>query len=180
MFCEDENYYWWQLYTFGMRVKNLNPIDSDVTFTLYTKTGDNPWKWIEKKAVKVSQASNVVYFNNTRPFIANDANVLFSYRINFSEYDEEGKNSIEASGAKINPKIMPYAIYHPIMLSNLALVFVFILGGCLFVERKLQRGIESQEGLSLKSKVRKGKSKDRSINYVPSKIMKMIKGGKQK
>jgi hypothetical protein len=180
MFCEDENYYWWQWYTFHMRVKNLNPVESDVVFTLYTKTGDNPWKWIEKKAVRVSQAPQVVYFNNTKPFIANDANALFSYSINFSEYDEEGKNSIEASGPRINPKLMPYAIYHPIMLFNWILVLVLVVGGCLFIERKLQRGIESQESSSLKSKVKKGKSEDRSSNDLFSKISKMIRRGDKK
>jgi len=32
--AESENYYWWQWYTFSVRVKNLNPEEFDVVFTL--------------------------------------------------------------------------------------------------------------------------------------------------
>lgn len=148
---ESENNYWWQWYTFGMRVKNLNPEEYDVVFTLYTSTESNPWKVVDSKKVRVGREPREVSFNMTSPFTVADANQTFSYRIKYSEYDQSGKNSIEAMGSRINPKVVPYAIYSPEMILNLFFMLLFIIGASLFIERKLKRGIEFQESFSRKS-----------------------------
>ncbi len=142
---ESENYHWWQWYTFNVRVKNLNPEEFDVVFTLYTDTKSNPWTVVESRTVRVGPESQVIYFNQTKPFAVTDANESFSYRVKFSERDQNGKDSIEAAGTRINPKIVPYAIYHPIMILNLVLMLLLIFGAGLLVERSIRRGIESQE-----------------------------------
>ncbi len=147
---ESLSYYWWQWYVFSVRVKNLNPEKFDVVLTLYTKTGDNDWVTIDSKTVKVGQEPQMVYFNKTSPFSVVDANENFSYRVKLSEYDQSGKDIIEAAGPRINAKIVPYAIYHPVMIFNLALMLVFIIIVGLFTERMLKRGIESQESSSSK------------------------------
>ena len=148
---ESESNYWWQWYTFGMRIKNLNPEDYDVVFTLYTSTESNPWRIVESKKVRVGSEPKEVSFNMTCPFTVADANQTFSYRIKYSEYDQSGKNSVEASGARINPKVVPYAIYSPEMVLNLSFMLLFVIGASLFIERKLKRGIESQESFSRKA-----------------------------
>ena len=60
-------------YNFYLRVKNLNPEESNVDFTLLVKTGDNEWKSVgDRKTVKIGPEPSMVYFNKTKPFVVND------------------------------------------------------------------------------------------------------------
>ncbi len=95
LIAESENYYWWQWYTFNVRAKNLNPEEFDVTFTLYTDTKNNPGKVIESKTVRIGPESQVISFNKTKPFVVTDANESFSYKIKFSEYDQNGREALD-------------------------------------------------------------------------------------
>lgn len=164
--AESGSHYWWQRYTFSLRVKNLNPEKYDVGFTLYTNTKSNPLTYVDSKTVTVGAESQVIYFNQTRPFMVTDANETFSYRINYSEYDQRGMDSIEDIGVSINPKIVPYAIFSPVIVANLMAMFLLILGTGLFIERIFKRGIEAQESSSNASARRKqGSSKSRGGNF---------------
>jgi len=175
--AESENYYWWQWYTFSVRTKNLNPEEFDVVFTLYTNTKNNPWTVVESKTVRVGPQSQVIYFNKTKPFVVTDANESFSYRIKFSERDQSGKDTIEAAGPRINSKIVPYALYHPVMIMNLALMLLVILGAGLFIERNIRRGIESQESASGKHGNADRRGTAKSGSGTASKIWAMFRRG---
>ena len=150
-FYADESYYWWQPYTFEVRANNLNPGEIDVTFTLSVKTGNNDWKFVESKTEKIGPEPKMIFFNNTRPFIVKDADDPFYYRIKLNEITQLETDTIEARGETINSKIYPYTIYDPIMLSNLGLIYIFILALGLVMERTLKRGTESQESSAMRA-----------------------------
>lgn len=169
---ESRNYYWWQWYTFYARVKNMNPEEANVDFTLFAKTGDNEWRSVgDRKTVKIGPEPSMVYFNTTKPFVVNDENMTFSYMIKYSEYDQRGKDTIEAIGSRINPKIVPYSIKDPIILLNLALIFFLVVAGSLLIERKLKRGIEAQESS------KKVQNKVKPSNDTMSSILRIIRKG---
>ena len=143
-----ENYYWWEKYGFNLRAKNLNPEEYKVSFTLSTRTGNNEWTTVETNTVNVGPDPTEIHFNDTKPFQVTDAGQTFYYRVKYSEYDQSGKDSMEQTGAQINAKIVPYKIYDWTMIFNLVPMIFLILIGSLALERKLQRGIESQESSS--------------------------------
>ena len=174
MVPEDENYYWWQKYNFGVDIANQNPEEYNVTVTLYVDTPSHPWLKVETKTVKVSKAPQTVSFE-TSPFDVSDTNQSFSYKFKFSEYDQHGNDLIEASGARINPKVVPYAIYNWVMLFNLASMLILIVIGSLLIERKLKRGIEAQENASGKSKSKKMQRLKKPGSDITSKISNLFK-----
>jgi hypothetical protein len=145
------NYYWWETYGFKVRAKNLNPEEYDVAFKLSTRTGNSEWNTIETKTVKIGPDLVEVYFNDTKPFQVTDAGQTFYYKVKYSEYDQSGKDFMEATGVKINAKIVPYKIYDGIMILNLLpmLILITLLG--LFMERTLKKGEEAHERSSVKS-----------------------------
>ncbi|HPS91537.1 MAG TPA: hypothetical protein PKV33_05225 [Methanothrix sp.] len=143
-----ENYFWWELYGFKVRAKNLNPEEYDVAFTLSTKTNSSEWKTIETKMAEIGPDPVEVYFNDTKPFQVTDANQTFYYRVKYSEYDQSGKDSMDQKGTRINAKIVPYSIYSPVMILNLASMLILIMMGGFFIERILKKGVESQERAS--------------------------------
>ena len=159
---ESSSCYWWNWYTFNVRVKNINPEAFDVVFTLFTKTENGDWETIERKTAKVGQEPQMVYFNETKPFTVADANSSFLYRIKLSEYDQTGKDALEADGLRINAKIVRYSMHDPIMLANLLLMLLFIAGLGLIMERFLKRGIESQESSSGKAKKKNNRNEEKS------------------
>ena len=169
MVPEDENYYWWQKYNFGVDIANQDPGEYNVTVTLYVDTASHPWLEEETKTVKISKTPQTVFFD-AHPFDVTDTNQSFTYKYKFSEIDQHGNDFIEASGAKINSKVVPYAIYNPIMVFNLAMMLILIVSGSLLIERKLKRGIEAQENASGKSKNKKVQIAGRSGNGIASKI----------
>jgi hypothetical protein len=171
---EDENYYWWQKYNFGVDIANQNPGDYNVTVTLYVNTPSRPWEKVDTKVIKVTKAPQTVSFE-AHPFDVSDTNQSFSYKFKFSEYEQHGNDFIEASGAKINSKVVPYAIYNPLMVLNLASMLILIVGGSLLIERKLKRGVEAQENLSGKSKGKKMQRLGKSGKGFESKISNLFR-----
>ena len=143
-----ENYYWWEMYGFSVRAKNLNPEVYDVSFTLSTRTEDGEWTTVESKTEKIGPNPVVVYFNQTKPFQVIDAGKTFYYRVKYSEYDQSGRDSIERQGVVLNSKIVPYRIYDGIMVLNLILMLAFIAMLGFFIERNLQKGVEAHESAS--------------------------------
>ena len=143
-------------------MKNINPEAFDVVFTLFTKTENGDWETIERKTAKVGQEPQMVYFNETKPFTVAGANSSFLYRIKLSEYDQTGKDVLEADGPRINAKIVRYSMGDPIMLANLLLMLLFIAGLGLIMERFLKRGIESQESSSGKAKKKNNRNGEKS------------------
>jgi hypothetical protein len=177
---ESESCNWWNWYTFNIRAKNLNPEEFDVVFTLFTKTENSDWNTIESKTVRVGQEPQMIYFNKTKPFTVADANSSFLYRIKLSEYDQTGKDVLEADGLKINAKIVPYSIYSPVMVMNLVPMLFLILLGSFFVERKLKKGIESHESASGKAGNNKSKKQERrgkSGGSFAGKVLNMLRRG---
>lgn len=176
---ESESYYWWQWYIFHVQVKNLNPEKFDVILTLYTKTGNNDWITVDSKTVKVGPEPQMVYFNRSIPFVVTDANKTFFYRINLSEYDQSGKDTMESVGSRIDPKIVQYTMKSPVMLLNLGLMILIIVCMGLLMERWLKRGIESQESSSGKpmnaNKINGAKSGNSASNSIVSKISAMFR-----
>ena len=59
--------------------------------------------------------------------------------LKLSEYDQTGKDVVEAAGPKINAKMVPYAIYDPVMVANVASLLFVILAGSLALERSHKR-----------------------------------------
>jgi hypothetical protein len=157
--CEDENYYWWQNYDFSMKAKSMSTDPVNLKVDLYTDTPNHPGKQIASRVVTVlSNNDTEVNFPNVKPFDVADANLTFSYHFGLSAPDQDGKNSIGNNGFKINSKVVPYSIYHPIMVVNLVAIFIVILIGSMLIEFKLQRGIEAQESQSKKISGNKGRS----------------------
>ena len=143
-----ENYYWWDRYGFSVRAKNLNPEEYDVSFTLSTRTEDGEWTTVESKREKIGINPVVVYFNQTKPFLVNDAGKTFYYRIRYSENDQSGRDSLERQGEVLNSKIVPYRIYDGIMVFNLFLMLAVLALLGFFMERGLQKGVEAHESAS--------------------------------
>ena len=138
----------------------MNPENFDVVFTLFSRTENGDWRTIESKTVNVGPEPQMIYFNKTEPFLVTDANATSFYRIKLSEYDQTGKDVEEAVGPEINAKIVPYAIYDPVIIVNLALLLSVILVGCLALERRHKNGIASNGDSSGKAGGNNGPDKD--------------------
>lgn len=136
---DDENYYWWQKYNFSVDITNQDPGDYDVAVTLYTNTPSHPWLKVDTKTVRVSKKPQTVFFE-AYPFDVSDCNKTFSYRFKFSEYDQNGRDRIERSEAKlINPRIVRYDLASlPIGFNIFMIVLTSLLIG-VFIERRFYR-----------------------------------------
>ena len=174
---QSESNYWWQWYTFNVRAKNLNPEEYDVTFTLWTKTGENDWITVgDSQNKKIGPNPKVIWFNRTEPFKVTDANETFSYKVTFNEYDQSGKKFIEAAGTRLNAKIMPYSMSDRIILLNLFPMLLLIVIGSLLIERNKKRGIESQERSLTKSDSKNNQKGYRQGNGANTDIANKISG----
>ena len=170
-----ENYYWWELYGFKVRAKNLNPEEYDVAFTLSTRTNSSQWKTIDTKTMRIGPDPVEVYFNDTKPFQVTDANQVFYYRVKYSEYDQSGKDSMDQKGTRINAKIVPYSIYSPVMILNLALMLILIIMAGLSIERILKKGVEAQERASGRAIGAKTRVESKSGKSIIDSIGKMLR-----
>jgi hypothetical protein len=170
-----ENYYWWESYGFKVRAKNLNPEEYDVAFTLSTKTNSSEWKTIETKMVGIGPDPVEVYFNDTKPFQVTDAAQTFYYRVKYSEYDQSGKDSMDQKGVRINAKIVPYSIYSPVMILNLASMLILIMIGGFLIERNLKKGVEAHERASGRAIGAKARVDGKSGKSIADRIGKMLR-----
>lgn len=156
--AQSESYYWWQWYTFSVKAKNLNSEEDNVTFVLWTKTGDD--NWIVRDVLPpqiIGPNPKAILFDKIHPFGAADANQTFSYRITYDEYDQNTKKSIEATGPRLNAKVVKYSILDWIVLANLLPILFLVVVGSMLIERKKKRGIESQERSEEKSGIKDNK-----------------------
>jgi hypothetical protein len=137
MEAEDENYYWWQDYSFGLQVKN--PELEELKITLYTSTPAHTNKKIESTIIGPSEDYVDVEFSEVNPFDVLDADQTFSYRFQYSAPDQNREYFIDSPGKKINPKIVRYAIYSPVMVLNILFIIVISLLGGIMIERNFYR-----------------------------------------
>ncbi len=168
--------YWWNWYTFNIRAKNINPENFDVVFTLFTKTENDDWKTIESKTIEVGQEPVLIYFNETEPFTVADVNSSFLYRIKLSEYDQTGKDVLEAEGPKINAKIVRYSMSDWIVWINLLPMLLLIVIGCMLIESIKKKGIESQERSEVKSVSKNSQKGKKQVNGVSNGVANKISG----
>jgi hypothetical protein len=173
--ASSENYYWWETYGFNVRAKNLNPEEYDVTFTLSTKTDESEWNTVDTKKMRIGPDPVEVYFNDTKPFQVTNAGQTFYYRVKYSEYDQSGKDSMDQKGARINSKIVPYNIYSPVMILNLALMLILIFMGGFFIERNLKKGVEAHERASGKGAGTKKRAEGKAEKGIINRIGKMLR-----
>lgn len=135
--ASDANYYWWQEYSFSLKVKN--PMVEDLKITLYTITPKHPLKMIESKTLGKSEEYVTVNFTGLRPFDVADADQIFSYRYVYTAPDQNSKDFIEATGERINSKIMRYSMYSPVTLANILLIILLTIFGGAMMERRFYR-----------------------------------------
>jgi hypothetical protein len=136
---EDENWYWWQRYNFYLDIANQEREDYDVSVTLFTNTPAYPWRNVETKTVRLSKETQTISFD-AAPFDVLDCNQSFSYRFKFSEYDQNGKDMIEANGFKhINPRIVKYDLASLPIGFNIVLILLTSLLIGIFIERRFYK-----------------------------------------
>ncbi|MDD1751851.1 MAG: hypothetical protein LUQ38_02025 [Methanotrichaceae archaeon] len=136
---EDENQYWWQNYNFSVNMKNMEEGIARVSVSLFTDTEAHPWKIVDTKDVDVGQEMNPVYFN-VKPFDVLDVGKNFSFKIKYSEFDQDQKDFVQMISPKaINQKLLKYDIASlPIALNLFAILSIAILLG-IFFERRFYR-----------------------------------------
>ncbi|HWQ20132.1 MAG TPA: hypothetical protein VN455_10180 [Methanotrichaceae archaeon] len=139
---EDSNYYWWQSYRFGIKAKSQNPEGEDLTVSLYTATPAHPDKLIASRTVHIPSNDFIdISFSDVQPFDVADSGQIFRYYFKYSAPDQDGKTESDPLQGKmpINPKIIRFPIYDPIMLGNLLLVLLVSLFAGIVVEWKMFR-----------------------------------------
>ncbi len=142
--CEDNNYFWWNKYTFTLKVRSLTPEEKMVTVGLFTKTAEDkeakqPCKPI---TLQVTKDNDTIFkFSDLEPFDVTDAGQNFSYYFTYDVPDQHGDdNTVVIEEPKsINPKVMRYPMLSLVTLSNLALIFLISLIGGILMEQKLFR-----------------------------------------
>jgi hypothetical protein len=170
-----ENYYWWDKYGFSVRAKNLNPEEYEVSFTLSTRTGEGEWITVETKNEKIGPDPVVVRFNRTEPFKVTDAGKTFYYRVKYSEYDQTGNDAQEMKGAKINRKIVPFAIHSGTMVLNIFLMLFIVTMIGFYMERSLKKGVEAHEHSSSGADAANPASSDKSSQSIADSIARILR-----
>ncbi|MDM7935109.1 MAG: hypothetical protein QUS08_06940, partial [Methanothrix sp.] len=139
---EDQNCYWWQRYSFGLKAKSWNPDGEILTVTLFTDTPAHPGKRVASKTVRI-QGDNYtdVVFEDLEPFDVRDSGQPFRYYFEYSLPDEKGetRSQLLEGPRAINTKLVRYKIYSPVMAANL----IAILAACLL----LGMGLERRDGI---------------------------------
>jgi hypothetical protein len=136
---EERNQYWWQYYNFSLVMKNQEPEETKVQVTLYTDTKSHPWKAVSTQEVILSGEQSTVFFN-VRPFDVLDVNQTFRYKLVYSEYDQNLKDSVEQSGqGPLNAKLVRYDTISAVGLGNVAIILLFAFLLSILVERRFFR-----------------------------------------
>jgi hypothetical protein len=139
---EDDNYYWWQRYIFGIGIKSQNQNGEVVTVSLYTDTPSHPKKFVSSQSVRVSGENYTeVTFADARPFNVADRDHPFRYYFTYSSPDQSGKyeSSWMEGPKKINPKLMQYEMASMPGAANLFLILMGALLTGILLERRLFR-----------------------------------------
>jgi hypothetical protein len=139
---EDDNYYWWQKYLFGLGIKSQSQNSEVVTVSLYTDTPSHPKKFISSQSVRISGENfTEVTFAGTRPFNVADRDQPFHYYFTYSSPDQSGKleSSLMEGPKKINPKLMQYEMVSASGMANLFLILIGALLTGILLERRFYR-----------------------------------------
>jgi hypothetical protein len=142
--CEDQNYYWWQNYNFGLKIKSRSAEPINVIVDLYLDSSNHPGKRVSSQSVVVPGNDSIdVIFKDVKPFDVADVNQTFRYYFGYSAPDQDGKrqsNSLSSPRA-INSKLVRYEIYSwEIILNILLIVGVSMASGILLERRILKKG----------------------------------------
>lgn len=132
--AEDNNYYWWQGYNFGLRANSQSTEPVNLRVDLYTSTPAHPGKRVASQTVIVPTNNSIdITFNDMKPFDVADANENFSYYFRYSVPDQSGKTQSDSmiGFRAINSKLIKYELSSPeILYGNfLPLLVLTILGG---------------------------------------------------
>ena len=142
--CEDNNYFWWNKYTFSLKVRCLTPDEKMVTVSLFTKTAADTEarQPCEPITLRVTKDNDTNFkFIEVKPFDVSDADQNFSYYFTYDVPDQHGNLATEIiqEPKSINPKIMEYPMLSLFTLSNLALIFIISLIIGIVMEQTLFR-----------------------------------------
>jgi hypothetical protein len=139
---EDNNYYWWQGYNFGLKAKSQAAEPVSFRVDLYTDTPAHPGRLIAAQTIIAPTNDSMdVLFKDMNPFDVADANQTFDYYFRYSVPDQNGlMYSYAIEGPKqINPKLIRYTLYSPIMVANILLIMGLALLGGIMIERRFYR-----------------------------------------
>jgi hypothetical protein len=140
--CEDNNYYWWQGYNFGLKAKSQGAGPVSLKVDLYTDTPAHPGRRIASQTVIVPTNDTIdAPFKDTHPFDVADANQTFSYYFRYSVPDQDGRSqSITKIGPSvINARLIRYDTISALGLGNVLLILIFALLFGTMVERRFYR-----------------------------------------
>jgi len=139
---ENDNYYWWQKYAFGLRMISQNKEGDTVTVTLYTDTPSSPQKPVSSQSVHISGSNYTdVLFDDVEPFSVADRNQPFHYYFMYTSPDQYGKyESSWMDGPKqINSKLISYDLASAQSVGNLLAIVIAALLAGIFIERRFYR-----------------------------------------
>lgn len=140
--CEDNNYYWWQGYNFGLQAKSQSADPVDLKVDLYTNTPAHSGRLIASKTVIVPTNDSIdIAFNDMKPFDVADVNQTFGYYFGYSAPDQDGNthSNIIIGPRAINAKLIRYDTISGLGLGNILIIILTALLVSVLVERRFYR-----------------------------------------
>ena len=141
--AEDDNYYWWNSYSFGLKVRSLNPEGEDVTVTLFTEVDNCSAKQCGKSLTRHVTRGNATTFSfkDVKPFDITDRNKTFCYYFTYDVPDQEGdyKTEFIPGNRAVNPKALEHPMFSSVTIFNLVLIGLISLLGGVLMERTFFR-----------------------------------------
>lgn len=140
--CEDDNYYWWQGYNFGLLAKSQSADPVDLKVDLYTNTPAHPGKLIASQTVIVPNNDSIyITFNDMKPFNVADVNQTFKYYFGYSAPDQDGNShsNIMVGPRAINAKLIRYDTISGLGLGNILIILLMAFLISMLVERRFYR-----------------------------------------
>ncbi len=140
--CEDNNYYWWQGYNFGLKAKSQGTEPVSLKVDLYTDTPAHQGRQVASQIVNVPTNDSIdVLFKDMHPFDVADANQTFSYYFRYSAPDQDGRSqsNTKIGPMVINAKLIRYDTISGLGLGNVLIILIFALLVGTLVERRFYR-----------------------------------------
>ena len=140
--CEDNNYYWWQGYNFGLKAKSQGAEPVSLKVDLYTDTPAHPGRRIESQTTIVTANDSIdIVFNDVKPFDVADANQTFSYYFGYSAPDQDGSShsNVMVGPRIINDKLIRFDTISGLGLGNILIILIMALMTSMLVERRFYR-----------------------------------------
>jgi hypothetical protein len=142
MKSEDGNYYWWERYTFGLKMKSQNQGGEAVMVSLYTDTPAYPNRYVLSQPVYLSGINYTdVSFTDVKPFDVADCNKTFHYYFTYTSPDQYGKyeSSLADGYYPINPRLISYELASFPAMANILVIFIAALIFGIVIERRFYR-----------------------------------------